>query len=550
MRFALSLTAALMTSTAALADDIVIRADIAEATVFLSGAEITRRGRVSVPPGTHRLLIAMPDAAQAERIEVSGPEGLTLGAPQQLSGHVIAEGALDDPQQAAARAAVEGARDAVQQAQDDLTAADAGLRALEAQLSYLSALARGGPEGATMPTDPATLPQLLATLGAETARVQAETLAAQIARRDLAEALTDRQADLAAATADLARLRPLGAAIDVIEIAVISPTETEAEITVDYLSYGAGWEPGYEIHLDSESGALTVERFIAVYTSGAARWQDVAMTFSTSEPSRQRQPSGVFPTPARIAEPAPPINAGIGALAQNEARFADALPTPVMEPAMVATLATPQTEGLSLNYAYTSPVSIGPSGQAMLPFDTLALETETEARAIPRSDQTAFLIAMGRNDTGEPILPGYTAFFRDGALIGEDMIGLIADGAEFEMAFGPLDHLRLIWIDRSLAEGNRGLFTSSTTQERSISFGVENTSGSAEQVRLIYATPFAEQEDLELDLTLSPASDARDIDDLRGVHAWDLTVAPRETVLVDMQVRLAWPEGQILTWWP
>ncbi len=107
----------------------------------------------------------MPDAAQAERIEVSGPEGLTLGPPQQLSGHVIAEGALDDPEQAAARAVVEVARDAVQQAQDDLTAADAALRALEAQLSYLSALSRGGPDGAAMPADPATLPQLLATLG-------------------------------------------------------------------------------------------------------------------------------------------------------------------------------------------------------------------------------------------------------------------------------------------------------------------------------------------------------------------------------------------------
>ena len=68
MRIALFLAALLMGSAAAFADDIVIRADIAEATVFLSGAEVTRRGTVSVPPGTHRLLIAMPDAAQADRI--------------------------------------------------------------------------------------------------------------------------------------------------------------------------------------------------------------------------------------------------------------------------------------------------------------------------------------------------------------------------------------------------------------------------------------------------------------------------------------------------
>lgn len=547
MRFALTLTAALLTSTAALAEDIVIRADITDATVFLSGAEITRRGSVTVPPGTHRLLIAMPDAAQADRIEVSGPDGLAFGPPQRLSGHVIAEGALDDPEQAAARATVTTAQDAVQQAQDDLTAADATLRALEAQLSYLSALARGGPDGAAMPADPTTLPQLLATLGAETARVQAETLAAQVARRDLAEALADRQSDLAAAMADLARLRPLGTAIDVVEVTLTADTETEAEVTLAYLSHAAGWEPSYELRLDSDTGALEIARFVALSTSGAARWQDVAMTFSTAEPSRQRAPSTLYPTPARIIEPLRPMPADIARTADADFGLAEMAPAAAVVAEPRAAL---QIDGLSVSYAYATPVSIGPDGTAVLPFDTLTLDTRTEARAVPRSDETAFLTAMGRNDTGEPILPGYSAFFRDGALVGEDMIGLIPEGAEFDLAFGPLDHLRLIWIDRSLAEGDRGVFVSSNTQDRSIAFGVENTSGTPEQVRLIYATPFAEQEDLDLDLTLSPTPDARDIDDLRGVHAWDLTVAPGQTALVEMRVELGWPEGQVLTWRP
>ena len=547
MRFSLTLTAALLASTAAFADDIVIRADIAEATVFLSGAEITRRGTITVPAGTHRLLIAMPDAAQADGIDVSGPEGLSFGPPQLVAGHVIAEGSLDDPEQAAARAAVEAAEDAVQQAQDDLTAADATLRALEAQLSYLSALARGGPEGATMPADPATLPQLLATLGAETGRVQGEILAAQVARRDLARALTDRQAELSAASAELARLSPFGTAVDAIEVTLRAPSETEGEVVVDYLSYNAGWEPAYELHLDSETGALDIERYFVVYTSGGLVWRDVSMTFDTAEPTRQRSPSDVFPTPARIVEPAPPA-AAVRLGTNAEFGIADAAP----EPAVILedTAAMVGFDGLSVRYSYAQPVSIGPEGETVLRFDSLTLDTETEARAAPRRDTTAFLVSMGRNETGEPILPGYATFFRDGALIGEDVIDMIPDGAELELAFGPLDHLRLIWIDRTLAEGDRGVFTSSNTQERAIAFGVENTSGTAEVVRLIYATPFSEQEDLELELTLAPAPDARDIDDLRGVHAWDLTVEPGETRMIEMGVALEWPEGQILTWWP
>jgi uncharacterized protein (TIGR02231 family) len=551
MRFALSLTALLLGS-AAHADDILIQADISAATVYLSGADITRSAEVSLPEGAHRLLIALPDAAQADRLALTGPEGVTVGPVERIAGYSIAEGALDDPAQAEARASVEAAEEALRSAEDAVAAADGSIRALEAQMAYLTALTRGGAEGAAMPADPAVVPQVLATLGAETARVQAELQAARIERRALAEAVTDAQIALSAAANALARLQPLGTAVDVIAVPVQAAAATDGVIRLDYLTYGAGWEPSYEIRLDSETGALDLSRFITVYAGGPARWQNVEMSFSTAEPNRQRTPSVLSPTPARIIEPPPP-----GDRADDAAGFSTSLERllepqamPVMEPAIVEDRAALMIEGLSVRYDYATPVSIGPSGEAVLPLDALALDAETEARAVPRFDETAFLVATATNDSGEPILPGIARFYRDGALIGEDLLPLIAAGAEAELGFGPLDYLRLVWIDRSLAEGDRGVFTTANTQERRIAFGVENTSGTAETVRLLYATPFAEQEDLGLDLTLTPAPDERDVDDLRGVHAWSLDVAPGETALVEMEVILDWPEDQRLIWRP
>jgi uncharacterized protein (TIGR02231 family) len=549
MRFALSLTALLLGS-AAHAEDILIRADIASATVYLSGADVTRQADITVPGGTHRLLIALPDAAQADRLQVTSPDtGLVLGPVERISGYRIAEGALDDPAQAEARAAVDLAEQALQRAEDGLAAADGALRALEAQMAYLTALTRGGVEGAAMPADPALVPQVLATLGAETARVQSELQAARIARRGLVETVADQQAALAAAADALARLQPLGTSVDVVAVPVRVADATEGAIRLDYLTYGAGWEPGYEIRLDSDTGALDLSRFVTVYASGAARWQDVEMRFSTSEPNRQRSPSQLFPTPARIVEPAPALSRGGDAMALSGMAAPEA-PMPVVEAAIADERAALRIEGLSILHDYAAPVSIGPSGETVLPLDALSLQAETEARAIPRFDETAFLVATATNDSGEPILPGLARFYRDGALVGEDLLPLIAAGAEAEMDFGPLDHLRLVWIDRSLAEGDRGLFTTASTQERRIGFGVENTSDRAETVRLLYATPFAEQEDLDLDLTLTPAPDTRDVEDRRGVHAWTLEVAPGQTAMVEMEVTLDWPEDQRLIWQP
>jgi len=548
MRFALSLTAMLLGS-AAHAEDILIRADIVSATVYLSGADVTRRAEISVPAGSHRLLIAMPDAAQADQLALSAQDGLSLGPFEWISGYRIAEGTLDDPAQAEARAALETAEEALRAAEDGLSTADGAIRALETQMAYLTALTRGGSDGAAMPADPALVPQLVATLGAETARVQAELHAARIERRQLAEIVAERQIALTAAADDLSRLQPLGDTVDVIAVPVRAEAATDGAVQLDYLTYGAGWEPGYEVRLDSRTGALELSRYVTVYASGAARWQDVEMTFSTSQPSRQRSPSELSPTPARIIEPPPMPLRSSDATGVSPALEADAA-MPVMEAVMAEDRAALRIDGLSVRYDYAAPVTIGTGGEAVLPLDALALQAETEARAVPRFDETAFLVAMATNDSGEPILPGFARFYRDGALIGEDMLPLIAAGAEAELAFGPLDHLRLVWIDRSLAEGDRGLFTTANTQDRRIGFGVENTSDRMETVRLLYATPFAEQEDLDLDLALTPAPDERDVDDRRGVHAWSLEVAPGQTAMVEMQVTLDWPEDQRLIWMP
>lgn len=537
------------------ADDILIRADLAVATVFGAGANVTREGAAVVPAGRHRLLIAMPDLNAVELPQISGSEGVRFGPPQAIGSHPVPEGALDDADQAAARTAMEAARDGAQATQDILTEADVAIRSIETQQAYINAILRGGEGGVSMPEDPAMVAQFLTTLGEQTARLSAELLEAQFARRDLAEDLTDAQRIYGEATQAFNALSPFGTQVGVIAVDVTVAEDTDVALALAYFTRNAGWRPSYDLDLDTDTGALAIDRFVTLQTYGAARWQDVAVTFSTSAPDRAREPSTVFSRPARLVTPYNPE----AALTRT---FEDLAPSPVPQPAaegyaagapavIVADVAvTAEFDGLSVSYPYPQPISVSASGSVLLPFDTLELETETENRAVPRWDETAFLIAMTENDTGEPILPGTARFYRDGALLGEGALPLIPAGAEAEMAFGALDHLALTWIDRSLAEGDRGLFTTSNTQARQIAFGVENTGEEAETVRILYATPFAEQEDLELDLTLSPRPSEQDVEGQRGVSAWDLDVAPGEETLIEMSVEFEFPEGQVLDWQP
>lgn len=546
MRLSISFVA-LLAASPAFAHDILTRADISAATVYSRSADVLRRIEIAVPAGTHRLLIAVPEAGAVDLPQVTAGEGVSVGPLTIERGIPIAEGALDTPAQAAARDALEAARDALREVQDRAALADARVRAGNLQITHLEALARGGEDGAEMP-DADELGARLAVLGAEMARVAEEVQAAQIARRALNDELEDRQADVQAAQFALDALNPFGPTVEVLAMDVTAEADVTTAIEVTHGSAGASWAPRYDLRLDSGTGALQVDRLIGLSLRGTERWEDVAVTFSTANPDRPRDPSMPVPSPARIAEPAPRPNA---IAREAEGGLVGALssiaPAPVVADDAGALL---QIDGLSVSYVYQRPVTAGASGDVLLPFDSLGFDAELTNLAVPRRNTTAFLLAAFENDSGEPLLPGETRFFRDGDLIGQGWLDLIAAGAETELAFGPLDQIRLDWQDLSLDEGDRGIFVQSNTQERRVAFTVENTSGEAVEVQVLYATPFAEQEDLDLEVTYSQAPDGTDWEGLRGVQEWQMSLAPGAERTVTMTFAFDWPEGQILNWRP
>jgi hypothetical protein len=118
------------------------------------------------------------------------------------------------------------------------------------------------------------------------------------------------------------------------------------------------------------------------------------------------------------------------------------------------------------------------------------------------------------------------------------------------MAFGPLDHLQLTWIDLSLDEGDRGFFISENEQRRRIAFSVENTSGTAEPVRLLYAVPSPSRR-ISRSMCATPARRMKPMSTTCAASRHGTsTVAPGETARIEMTVELTWPDEMILNWAP
>lgn len=544
MRLATVSLIALIAAAPALADEVYSQAPVSAVTVYPQGAEMTLRATVDLPAGEHRVFLpyaGVDDLTALPRIRTSPGVAIgTLGFRRAMS---VDRDALFTEAQAAAFDRLEDLDDAVAAQEDKIAAARARVQALDARLAFLS-VAKPGED-----LDAETMLALLDTITAETGAAQADRVAASAALRPMLDALSDLHKDRKAAQRAFDRLAPPAEVSDMLVVDVAVTTAGPVTLELTELTRDAMWEVDYDLDLDREAGSLDIARKLIVVQNTGRVWSGADLTLSTARPGDAVGPSPVEPDQARIHEELTLMRGEAAPAPMVEREMAaDAAGMVAEEPVM--TKASLQVDGLSLSYVYPDPVTIASGEAAELALDTLTIDADPAIEAAPRYDDTAFVMATLTNTTGEPILPGMANILRDGHLVGREQIDLIPAGAETTLPFGPIEGIRLDTIFARNAEGDSGIITRSNTREQQITFTVENLTDETHDVRALFPLTFSEQEDLRVKVTAQPAPDEQDIDNKRGVSAWDLSLAPGETRAVSITVELDWPEGMMLNWYP
>ena len=524
----------------ALSDTIPAASRITAVTVYPYGAEVTREVSFTAAPGPHELLITdLPAQTEPNLIRLAAPQGLTLGAFALRSDRLPPRDEALTPAQESAKAEVERQEAALAAARATVDAIEARAAAADAQVAFLAATRA---EGAAL--TPEALTALAQTVGRETLAARQAALAARAElppaqkRVDAAQKALDQA--LAAQDALTRRDEDYAA----LSVAITAADAGETTLTVTHFIANASWQPVYDMKLTRKEGAsLTIGRGVLVSQSSGEDWAGVALTLSTAQPSQQAEPSQLFPELRRIA---PPDSDSGEESYRMEDTAAGAAPVVAAEPVMEET-ASAVMQGDVVVYRYPSAVDVASGVENLrLALDEITLAPEIEARAIPRYDRTAFVLARFTNSSGEILLPGQAFLLREGTLVGSTWINGIAPGAEAEVAFGAIEGLQLTRDMPTRAEGDRGILSSSTEREEVAVLKVKNLTAETWPVRLLDQVPYSEQEDLEVSYQADPAPTEVDVKAQRGILAWDFDIAPGEERVVTLTHSLRWPQGMEL----
>jgi uncharacterized protein (TIGR02231 family) len=569
MRFiALALFALL--PAAAVAADIKASSSIDAVTVFPEGAEITRTLKVLLAAGDQTVTLRdLPGSLVSDSVRIQGEADAKVEI-----GSVDARTFF--PSEDAANAATEDARKKIEEAilalNDKQQALQATIEAASLQKQLVTNLvnlpSRPASVGTANNNDPdwGAITTLIGERISAANKVIAE---AQIAQRDNQKKIQDLQNQLNQQPDQGEQKTEL-----LIHVSAASPIE--ATLRVRYQVPGAAWSPVYDARLETGDGkaapALSLVRRAIVSQSTGEAWDNVQLALSTTRPQAGTSAPPLVPLAVDFA----PVGVAYDSISKRAAKAVSvrpgesiedrqdgfaaegqliaparaAVPAVAVKPNAVAAVeqrrATTITTSFQALYVITDRQSIKSGvGDKRVQIDIRAIEPALSVRAVPKFNETAYLYAKFKLDAETLLLPGTAALFRDGVFVGRGELPQLSGGEEHEMGFGTDDKVRIKFANLGRKAGETGLISTSKTDTQSFKMTVKNLHARPISVRILDQLPVSLNEEIKVDMLPGTATPtARDVEDKKGLLAWDLTLEPDTQRELAFGYQVSWPNGK------
>jgi uncharacterized protein (TIGR02231 family) len=392
------------------------------------------------------------------------------------------------------------------------------------------------------------------------------------ARRDVASKRTVLEPEV---KASLAKLNDLQALMHLEETTVLVTLQAEraAESTVDvtYMLPGATWQPMHELRVSTgDEKTVDVVSFAQVTQTSGEDWGDAELSFSTQSstqsvriPELEALTLGDTHTATRVltskvssftrAQQAFDGQSELWNKMQNRRATAERSTFEqvyksniqelhVVQGKTVQLFETLQRRGTTAHFkANAAPGVRGDGHPVRMRIGQSQLESTQKIVAVPEQSLNAAQTLEMTNATGQALLPGKVALYRDGTFLGMTEIDFVAEGESFAMFLGVADHLKL---SRKLDRKRSSLVRKRRNRmEVAYDITVENLSAKATRFSLADRIPVSENREIRVDKV--KVSDGRKPDS-RGLLRWDLELAPKQSKTFRISYQVEYPSQLVL----
>lgn len=539
----------------AFAEEITAASRVTAVTVFPSGAEVTRTAKVKLAQGTHTVIFPdLPAQAIAASIRVEGraTERIDIGSVDTRRTSVSHADTVNVESE---RRRIETE---IEKLRDQRMVFDGKKQAAESQKALIQNLTQ-------LPVRPPPMlgqtgagenwTQILSLIASSSAEAQSALLEATVNLRETDRRIQDLERKLAEAV-------PRRNDRTEVKIFVAAPQSTEADLVVRYQVASASWTALYDARL--ATGTKTVApkleliRRASITQRSGEPWTDAAISLSTTRPTASAAAPELRPMIVDYVPEPRPMAAAPESMDRMGQLSAGAPPPPAASMDAEADLPRARSAAKAVTaqdvradvvsapfqaiFQVPGLLTVAETGEAkrvQLTADTL--EPVLSVRTVPRRDQKAYLYAKLVLPKGAPLIAGPVSLFRDGTFVGTGRLPLPSPAEEHELGFGADDLIRVKYAVADEKKGEAGLISSSKTEAKSYKITLKSQHERAMPFTVIDQMPVSQQQEIRVDLAAKPAPTRQNVEDKRGILAWDGELKPDEEKVIEHGYRVTWP---------
>lgn len=521
------------------AADLAATLRIDQVTVYPQTAAVVRRGEVTVPAGSHRLIIrGLPDPVD--------PASLRLSA----SSRVVRLGGIEIEKIVATEFASEaerGLRQKLTQLLDRRAEVQDEVPTAEQQLKLIDAIASAPVDrDAKLVIDGASLSTTLSTISSGAAAARAKIRAAKVAIRDLDEQIEAIKAELGKVSTERKNSTEVRAVIE-------ANTAVTVPISLEYRVTDAGWEWLYEARLDTQSKKMSLGRQAAIRQGSGEDWRDVEVTVTTAKPRINAGTPAIQSLFVRLTEPRvesydsdiQEIVVTASRRPRGSTRFRS---EPEEEQSPVITAEEFATE-FTAEYRIPGRATITSNRQPrMYAVSEEEFEAELVARAVLSAETLARLEATFTYERDVPIEAGRLQMYRDGSYIGTAALPLLLPGSDVRVPFGVDERIRINVRDERAESGRRGILSKQILSEHRRRYEITSYHATALPIEVVDRVPVPRDSDIKVEvLDGATAPTVRDLDGKAGVLLWKLPGTPKKTESIRHYYSVRYPSDRVLS---
>ncbi|PCM45919.1 DUF4139 domain-containing protein [Marinobacter sp. ANT_B65] len=367
------------------------------------------------------------------------------------------------------------------------------------------------------------------------------TLGALAEIRSIQEKMTGDIALRDRLTRELAQVKQSARATKKVLVRYRAPKSGELKVKVKFQTTQANWRSEYTARLKTEAdgkpgGEVALEHLAVVQQSTGTDWEGVDLHLSTAN---ARRGTAMPALDSWVVSPEQPQLYRSKALAP----MADVQAESLMGSAAVVE----QQSTFTQSYRLPQPVDIpsGISGQRL----TVAehrVPVDVAVWSAPVMDTTGYVNATGIFHADAPIPAGRVILYRDGQSVGESQLQELTDGEELTLGFGVDEGIRIAVVNELERSGEEGIWKSENVKRRQNRFEITNYHAKAVKVRIFDRLPVSQKDVLTVKPLEISEPVERDVDDKKGVLAWNREVPAGQTISVKSGFEVRVPEGTAL----